>query len=220
MRLWLERLSRLALGLAALAACQPSPRLAYDDPDLLFKDDFSATTGGWDSYSDSEKTTDYDAGRYLIGVEQTGVVVWAQPQLDFANLTLSVETQYAAGPDNNEYGVMCRYSREGDKHSFYFFFISSDGYYAMGKVIKNKRTILNPADGNYQPSDAINLDKSAANRLSATCNGQRLSFAVNGAPVGEFEDGDLSHGDIGLVVGTFDEGGVHIHFDDLEVRKP
>jgi hypothetical protein len=48
-----------------------------------------------------------------------------------------------------------------------------------------------------------------------------MSLSINGAPVGEFEDADLSHGDIGLIAGTLlNEGGVKIHFDNLVVRKP
>lgn len=209
-------------GLLALAAaCAPSRRPTYSDPSILFQDDFSQSTSGWDAYSDSEKTANYDNGQYLIAVEPTGVDVWGLPGLDLADLRLEVDTQYAGGPEDNEFGVMCRYSRDGDKHSFYFFFISSDGYYAMGKVIKNKRTVLNPESGDYQPSDAIQLDKSAVNHLSTTCAGKKMSLAVNGAPVGEFEDGDLSRGDIGLIAGTLlNEGGVKIHFDNLVVRKP
>jgi len=148
------------------------------------------------------------------------VDVWAQPGLELTNLTLKVETTYAAGPVNNEYGVMCRYTRKGDKSDFYFFLISGDGYYAMGKVVANKRTILNPTTGDFQPSRAILQDKTAVNRLSATCNGRQMSFSVNGTLLGEFDDDELSRGDIGLMAGTYDEVGVKIHFDNLVVQKP
>lgn len=212
---------RLAL-LCLLAACQTAPaRPQYDDPNLLFKDDFSQTTSGWDSYSDSEKTTNYDNGQYVIRVDTSGVSVWAAPQLDFTDLKLEVDTQYVGGPVNNEFGVMCRYTRHSDgKHSFYFFLISSDGYYALGKVSKNVRTILSPADGQYQPSGAIRLDSADSNHLTATCDGKQMSLAINGTLAGQFEDDELMHGDVGVLAGTFDEPGVTIHFDNFEVRKP
>ena len=214
-------LAACGIALVLTAACTPSRHPTYSDPNILFQDDFSQTTSGWDAYSDSEKTANYDNGQYLIAVEQTGVDVWGLPGLDLTNLRLEVDTHYADGPEDNEFGLMCRYTRDGDKHSFYFFFISSDGYYAMGKVVKNKRTVLNPTSGEYQPSDAINPDKSAVNRLRVTCAGKQMSLSINGAPMGEFEDNDLSHGDIGLIAGTLlNEGGVKIHFDNLVVRKP
>ncbi len=209
-------------AMLALAACQRAPRTPqYADPNLLFKDDFALTTSGWDSYSDSEKTTNYDASQYVIKVDAPGVSVWATPKLDFTNLTLEADTQYVGGPLNNEFGVMCRYTRHSDgKHSFYFFTISSDGYYALGKVSKNARTILNPDDGQYHPSDAIKVGETDINHLTATCNGKQMAFAVNGVAVGAFEDDELTHGDVGVLAGTFDEPGVTMHFDNFEVRQP
>jgi hypothetical protein len=160
-------------------------------------------------------------GRYLIAVEEPGVEVWARPGLALTNLVFEAETQYAAGPANNEYGLICRYERRGDgRNSFYFFFISSDGYYALGKVVGDVRTILSPEVGSFQPSDAIRLEPEATNTLAATCSGSRLALAVNGVPVGEFTDDELRRGDIGLIAGTFDEGGVRIHFDNVVVRQP
>jgi len=213
----------LAVGgcaLALVAACASARRPAYGDPNLLFEDDFSDPATGWDVHTDSLITTTYDNGQYVMAYEDAGKNIWALPGLDLRDLVLEVDTAYAAGPDNNEYGVMCRYTVSGDKHSFYFFFISSDGFYALGKVVKNKRTILNPASGDFQPASAIHLDKTALNHLSAACSGDRMSLAVNGIPVGEFTDGDLTHGDIGLIIGTYDEGGVKIYFDNLSVKKP
>jgi hypothetical protein len=203
------------------AACTSGPTGPdYGDPDILFKDDFSQTTSGWDQYSDSLITTNYDDGQYLLALEETGKNIWALPGLDLTNLTLEVDTAYVAGPDNNEYGVICRYSSSGNRHNFYFFFISSDGYYAMGKIAKDRRTILNPANGDFQLSESILLDKSAVNRLSATCSGERMSFSINGVLAGEFTDAELTRGDFGLIIGTYDEGGVQIRFDNLTVRRP
>jgi hypothetical protein len=204
-----------------MSACTSRPaRPDYGDPNIFFKDDFSQPASGWDQYSDSLITTDYDHGQYLLALEETGKDIWALPGLDLTNLELQVDTAYAAGPDNNEYGVICRYASSGNRHSFYFFFISSDGYYAMGKVNKDKRTILSPDNGDFQLSEAINLDKSATNHLSATCDQDHMSFSINGAATGEFTDSELARGDVGLIVGTYDEGGVRIHFDNLVVRKP
>lgn len=221
---------RSVVGLAVLAVAivsvwtaltprQPARRAPqYDDPNLLLLDDFSSVESGWDSYSDSEKTLNYDNGQYVIALDVPGKIVWATPQLDFTNVVFDVDTSYFAGPINNEFGVMCRYTQQGDSHSFYFFVISSDGYYALGKVIRGKRTILDPTD--YAPSEAIQLGETGVNHLTATCTGSHMSFSINGTPVGAFEDNELLHGDVGLLAGTFDEVGVKIHFDNVEVRRP
>ena len=211
----------IGLLFSLMAACTPTRSVTPPpgDPNLLFKDDFSQPTSGWDRNTAAEATTDYDEGRYLITVEDTGVDVWASPGLDFGDLTLEVDTTHFAGPENNEFGLLCRYKRNGDKSSFYFFLISSDGYYAVGKVAKNERTYLN-STGNFEASSAIKTGEASSNHLAAGCNGKKLSFSVNGTSLGEFEDSEFSQGDVGFIVGTFDEGGVKIHFDDFVARKP
>lgn len=209
----------IVIAWVALTPRQPVRRAPrYDDPHLLLLDDFSNLESGWDSYSDLEKTLNYDNGQYVIALDVLDKIVWATPRLDFTDVKFDVDTAYLSGPINNEFGVMCRYLRQGDAHSFYFFVISSDGYYALGKVIQNKRTILDPAD--YAPSAAIRLGETDINHLTATCDGSQMSLAINGTPVGAFTDAELTHGDVGLLAGTFDEAGVKIHFDNVEVRRP
>jgi hypothetical protein len=188
---------------------------------VIFQDDFSNPESGWDRHTGAEATTDYDDGRYLVAVEEPQIDVWAHPGLELTDVVVEGETQYAAGPINNEFGLMCRYSRGGDgRNSFYFFFVSSDGYYAMGKVSKDVRKVLSPPDGSFQPSDAIVQSPEATNRLTATCAGSHFSLAVNGTLLGEFDDDEHARGDIGVIAGTFDEGGVRIQFDNLLVREP
>ncbi len=208
-------------GALALGACGPAGGAAPGTPGVIFQDDFSDPNSGWDTHTGADVTTNYDDGRYLLAVEEPLVDVWATPGLELTDVVIEADTQYAAGPENNEYGLMCRYTRAGDgSNSFYFFFISSDGYYALGKVVKNARTVLNPEAGSFQPSDAILMGPSATNHLSATCQGTHFSLSVNGTRVGEFEDDELPRGDIGLIAGTFDEGGVRLHFDNVVVRQP
>lgn len=207
-----------ALGLAGCRSGRPTPTPA--GPGVIFHDDFSQTNTGWDVYSGADAITDYEAGHYVIQVGEPGINVWSRPGLDLEDAVVLVEAQAAAGPANNEFGVMCRYSRAGDgRNSFYFFLVSSDGYYALGKVVNDLRTILAPPGG-FQPSDVIALDAGTSNALRATCQGQRLALMVNGTVLAETTDAELTHGDVGLVAGSYDEGGVRIHFDQFEVRAP
>lgn len=208
--------------LAALAACGgPSGGATPGPPGVIFQDDFSNPNSGWDSYSGADATTDYVEGQYLIAVEEPLVDVWAHPGLEVADVNVEVDAWYGAGPINNEFGVMCRYTRAGDgTNSFYFFLVSTDGYYAMGKIVRDVRTVLSPEAGSFQPSAAIAQDLEAPNHLVVTCQGSRFSLAVNGTLLGEFTDDELPRGDVGLIAGTFDEGGVRIRFDDFIARQP
>ena len=214
----------LSFGLCLLFAAGCGPARASGTPPpagVLFQDDFSNADSGWDKNTGADVTTNYDNGQYLISVAQPSVDVWAKPGLDLTDVAVTVQTQYRAGPVNNEYGVMCRYQRGGDgKSSFYFFVISTDGYYALGKVSKDVRKILSPSQGSPQPSTAIKPAQDAINEISASCSGTHQALTVNGTLVGDFTDNELKHGDIGLLAGTYDEGGVQIHFDNLIARQP
>ena len=207
-----------ALAALGASACAPRPSGPPADPSLLFKDDFSKADTGWDRYTGGEGSVDYDQGQYLIKVEQPNIYLWGTPGLNLTDAAVEADATYAAGPLNNEYGVICRFTKSGDKSSFYFFAVSSDGYYASGKIVKNQLTYLDPSD--FKASPVIHQTPAEANHLAATCKGNTFTFAVNGQPLAEFQDADLTHGDIGLLAGTFDEPGVAIHFDYVVVRKP
>ena len=177
------------------SACAPRPGGAPGDPNLLFKDDFAKTDSGWDKYTGAEGTVDYADGQYLIKVDKPNIYLWGTPGLNLTDSILEVDTTYAAGSVNNEFGVICRLTESGDQKSF----LGAPG---------------------AQSSAAVRQDPAAANHLSATCAGSQMSFSVNGVELSKFEDNDLKHGDVGLVVGTYDEGGAGIRFDNVTVRKP
>ncbi|MBL8056462.1 MAG: hypothetical protein JNK29_07170 [Anaerolineales bacterium] len=204
---------------ALLAGCtatsQPTPRA----DGVILQDDFADPQSGWDRHAGAEITTDYAAGRYLIAVASPNLEAWGLAGLDLNDMRVQAEAVRADGPADNAFGLICRHTRTGDQNNFYFFLISSDGYYAAGKVVKDQRTYLNPA-GDFEPLAAIRTEPDAVNTLEAVCRGDQLSFTVNGTPAGAFSDGELTHGDVGLLAGTFNEGGVQIAFDNAVVRQP
>ena len=70
-----------------------------------------------------------------------------------------------------------------------------------------------------QRSDQIKTGADV-NNLRADCNGDTLAFYVNGFKLAEVQDSTLTHGDLGLLAGTFDQPGVDIVFDNFVVLKP
>lgn len=212
------RFGWLGIALWVLAACttQPTPRA----DGVIVEDDFTNPQSGWDTYTGADITTTYDDGRYLIAVETPNRDAFALAGLDLNDMRLVAEAQMSGGPRDNAFGLLCRHGRSGDRNSFYFFLISSDGYYGMGKVVnQTERTFLNPAQ-NFEPLAAIKTGDGERNQLEATCQGNRMSFTVNSVAVGSFQDAALTHGDVGLIAGAFNEGGVRIHFDNVIIRQP
>lgn len=188
--------------------------LTAESGSVLFSDDFSDRSGGWSRVSNEGGIVGYDNGVFRILVNAPGYNYWATPGLNFADTRIEVETGHFAGPVSNRLGLVCRYQ---DDRNYYFFVISSDGFYAVGKVSGGETIHLGQAE--MQSSQAIKTDD-PVNHLRADCIGDTLTFFVNGFPVALVHDDQFARGDVGLLAGAFEETGVDIIFDDFVVYKP
>lgn len=203
------------LALLALS-CQYLPFSgATESGGILYDDDFENSKSGWDTVRDGGKITDYENGSYRIQVLEPKIDVWANPRnLNYKDVQVEVDATKTGGPDDNNFGVICRYK---DEENFYFFIISSDGYYGIGKYKDREQLLI--GDELMPPSDLIRQGE-ASNHIRADCIGNTLSMYVNGQLVGAVEDSDFTSGNVGLLAGTFDEVGTDISFDHFMVMKP
>lgn len=202
-----------ALVLAALA-CGFGAEPETLPAGILFQDDFSDTSSGWDRVDVDEGITDYADGVYRIFVNTDSTDVWTNPGLNFTDTIIEVEAEKVGGPDDNDFGVICRYE---DTNNFYFFILSSDGYYGVGRVLDGVQELLGEEE--LMPGDAINIGN-ATNNIKADCVGSTLTLYANGTQLISVEDTALTSGDVGLLAGTFDTPGTDIHFDNFVVRQP
>ncbi len=183
------------------------------DNNVLFQDDFSKTTSGWDKWNGDSGSTDYFDGTYLITVNDTQYDLWANPGKNFTDVSVEVDAVMVGGPQDNDFGILCRYV---DVENYYFGIISSDGFYAIGTVIGGTQKIIGE---NMQLSDAIKTGYES-NRIRFDCAGSTLSLYVNGKLVQEETDSSFTSGDVGLMAGTFDTAGTQVAFDNFVVTKP
>jgi hypothetical protein len=180
---------------------------------VLFQDDFSNPTSGWNRAKYAEGTMDYDGGAYRMLVSALQANFWSVPHRDFRDVRIEVDAGKLAGPDGNRLGLICR----ANASSYYFFIVGSDGYYGLGMLKDGQATLLGHTA--MQPSGAIRTG-AAVNHLRVDCNGDRLSGFVNGSQIAEVRDATLTHGDVGVLAGTFDQPGVEIVFDNFVVLQP
>ncbi len=181
---------------------------------VLFQDDFSDSSSGWDQIRESQGVTDYENGQYRIQVLTENTDVWANPGLNFTDVRVEADATKAGGPDDNDFGLICRYQ---DTNNFYFFIISSDGYGGIGKVKDGEQILIGHTD--MPPSDAINQG-AATNHIRADCVGSTLTLYANGTQIDQQTDSDYPTGDVGLLAGTYTETGTDILFDNFVVLKP
>jgi len=192
----------------ALAACRPVAPV--ESGAVLFEDDFTNTDSGWNQGGGA----DYADGVYQIEVREPQTKVWANPGQSFSDVIIDVDATTLAGPFDNDFGVQCRVT---DSENYYFMLISADGFQVIGAVIEGEAAFL--SDDVMQPSDAI-LQGNETNHLRAACVGPELTLTVNGTLVAQATDDSLEEGDVGLMAGSYVEGGVQILFDNFKVVQP
>ncbi len=182
--------------------------------EVLFQDNFSHSASGWDRYQDATYVADYVDDGYHIRVSQPDTDAWSTPNLEFDNVRIEVDAAKVAGPDDNVYGILCRYQGPED---YYFFMISSDGYAGIGVNKDGRRQLL--SGDSMLPSEAVRRGE-APNHLRADCIGYVLALYVNGVQIAEVRAAEWSRGDVGIIAGTYETPGAEIRFDNFSVVQP
>ena len=184
------------------------------DAPVLYRDDFSHRSGGWSTHSDSISFSGYDQSGFLLSTRIPNYQFWSVPGLDFQDVLIHTKAKKISGPDDNLFGVICRY--QGPQY-FYALVIGSDGYYGIFKMFAGEFDLVGRPLMDF--SEMIKPG-TETNEIHALCQGDRLVLIVNGTKLIEVHDPDLSEGDVGLIAGNFDEPGVRILFDNFIVAKP
>lgn len=198
-----------------LSSCAPValPTLpSAQSGDILYQEAFEDNTTGWHRVANDNGIMDYDQGGYRILVRQPRLNVWSTAERNFGDVRVEADVIRLHGPDENRMGLLCRY-QGGD---YYFFIITNDGYYAIGKFLGGMTLLLGQTE--MLPSDVI--QKGGMNHLRADCVGNTLTFYVNFTQLASVTDPDLPSGDVGLLAGAFAEPGVDVMFDQFVVIQP
>jgi hypothetical protein len=209
--------------LPALSACDVLP-FGESGPDscdsnsAIFQDDFNGEQNcGWLEYNRGGAVAAIEEGALSISTSSPGEIWWTNPERNFDDVVINVTTKQASGPDDNAYGIICRYQ---DEENFYLFLISGDGYYSIGKYQSGEdRVTYLTEDGQFAKSEQINQG-AATNMMQASCIGNELSLSVNGYPLLTVTDSEFASGDIGLAVSALQQGTVEVDFDNLRVTGP
>jgi hypothetical protein len=205
----------LALTVAALttASCA-GMNLRAEPGSVLFQDDFARPSSGWDRYRDSAYSSDFHEGAYRIEVITPGTWAWSTPRLSLRDVRVEVDARKVSGPDDNVFGILCRYQNASN---YLVFLVSSDGYVGIGMRRDGANTLV--SGESLLLRDAV-LQGNTLNHLRADCVGEDLRLFVNGLPVVEAQSSVWSEGDVGLIAGTYEQGEVVIAFDNFSVLQP
>jgi len=197
-----------------LSACNIPLDFLQAPGGVLFQDDFSQTIAQWQRADVTQASSDYVEDSYRIRVNQPNLRVVSTAGLYFEDVQIEVDAQKKNGSEHNLYGIICRYQNEANYDAL---LISSDGYYGIFANVSGKFGLIGVEL--MAASNAIHGGL-ISNHLSARCTGNQLSLAMNGRFLTSQVDEHFSRGDIGLLVGSLEEDGVEVWFDNLSVIKP
>ncbi len=209
----------LSLLSLVLAGCGALPIL--DNSNLVpsggifYADDFSNPKSGWPAWTDENGSfINYQAGGLRMLANQPQIDLLARPGVKFNNTRIEVDTVKIGGPDNNHFGILCRFQ---DVKNYYTFLVTSDGYNGIVKVKDGSFSMLTGTTLEY--NQAIRQGQNQ-NHLRADCNNRSLSLWVNNQKSLEANDPDFSSGGIGLTGGSYGAAGVDVYFDNFVVYNP
>jgi len=200
----------LASTLTACSTLLPLPASGG----VLFQDDFTRASSGWDQQREEHHLTSYVDGGYHISISAEDTLVWGRPHLDFNNVLIRVDAQKLAGTDDNVFGIICRFK---DPQNYIFLTISSDGFAGIGAVVAGERQMLH-AD-TMLPSESVTT-QDGIYHLETACVGDNLQLAVNGNTILTAQSPLGPGGDVGLIAGSRNQAPVEIRFDYFSVIQP
>lgn len=199
-----------------LTACNSSliADLVTQSGHALYQDDFSDPSSGWTQMTSENGSLGYTDGAYQMQVQSASYDLWALSGHSYKDVQIEVDATRLEGPVDNRFGLICRFK---DIDNFYVFIISSDGYYAIGKIKNGEAALI----GQEMMAYSSNIQQGGGvNHVRFDCIGNTLKGSVNDQPLALTNDTDFSYGDAGLITGAFDEGGVEMSFDNFVVYKP
>lgn len=210
----------LLLTMLLLAACSLSSQKpdACAEAGTLLVDKFDGTQEcGWALYNRGGTVVSIEDQALRLSASQPGQIWWTNPGRQFDDVIITVDARQVAGPNDNAFGVICRYQ---SAENFYLFLISGDGYYMIGKYQSGANQIQYlTGDGEFVASEVINQGV-AINQIRASCIGNQLTLSVNGIQLVSVTDPTFVTGDVGIGASTFEPGTAVIEFDDFRILAP
>ena len=182
---------------------------------MLFQDDFSRSSSGWEDRQRADAILEYRDGQYAMLVLSPHTSSWSTPGLMVGAVRIEVDARQIGGPEDNLYGLVCRHR---DDDNFIFLVVSGDGFAGIGAYREGRRELLGGAA--MLPAASI-APSGSTNHLAADCLDDALRLYVNGDLAAEVTSfADASAGDVGLLVGSYLQPGVELVFDNFSVRVP
>lgn len=176
----------------------------------LLTDDFRRARGLWPMESDENATFAYVDRAFQIEVLKKNWLASSVTKQEVSDFYAEVDVALVDGPPASEFGLAFRYN---DAENFYLYAVTGDGSYSLWKLVANEwKTVVE-----WTETEALLTGAEAVNRLAVLAQGTTITLLVNDTVLTQIEDDAFDAGRIALAVGTFDEAGAVVAFDNLDL---
>ncbi|MBN1948662.1 MAG: hypothetical protein JW784_02865 [Candidatus Cloacimonetes bacterium] len=178
------------------------------EPVMVFEDYFTDNSNSWYTGEDEEMTTRIENGKYLFQNKTDGdYYVWNRAYLDDGeDFNITTRIRHTGGVDDYGYGLVWG-MEDIDNH--YYFLISHNGYYQIGKYKEGEIYIkVEWTQNAYINTQSIN------NKLTLRKVGDQLKFYINDNYVNQIQFESFFANSLGFVVWEAQT----IEIDDLIVE--
>ena len=189
--------------------------LAPDD--AIFRDNFdSPTLGNWFIESDEFSGSAVENDRLIIRSSMANMIHYSTlREPSFEDFRLQVDIASLDGSAAVSYGVLFRMN---ERNEYYRFDITGDGRFMVEKA--NSDGSWTRFLNDWKRDNSIQIGQDSQNTLRVDAIGPSLSFYVNNHLVHSLTDSELTSGNIGLDLGTFDQPSASAAFDNLIILAP
>lgn len=195
-----------AVNMLTAASTTDQEENTASDNDLLYADDFSSNLNWRDNWASQVNKN----GKLRITINKRQYDSFRNPTIKaFKDCIIEAEATLEDDSPDNAFGLFFRQNG----NNFYRFKISGKGEFGFDMLANRKWSELVP----WTKSAAINAVKKS-NLIRAQCQGNRFTFYVNGANLGEYIDDTFPNsGKVGLFADSASSAGTQVSFDNLKI---
>lgn len=179
--------------------------------EAILEDDFNDNAYGWSLADFSEGRSMITGGQLVVEVDIENYLVWTRLPETYDSIVLVTSGQVQRAVGDGDFGFICGYQ---DSDNFSVLEISEDGYYIIYTYVENEYISL--LEWTY--SDVVAAGGPFT--LAAYCGPDRLALALNDTVLGEAINPDYRAGQVGLIVGSYENPGISVAFDDFYILEP
>ncbi len=202
------------ISLAALTlACNYISNLGRGGDKAIVRDDFSDSSSGWGTGTDSDSSVEYANGGLQIIIHSARYITWSNPNKEtYENVHIDVTAKNDSEDRLAIYGIICH---EQADQTFYYLGVASDGYYTISKSVTAQDDVsLTNGTSTLVPTESETFT------IGADCGNGSLALYVNGQQVASAQDSTYTNGKVGLFAGSNEmQNSVNVTFDDFVVTS-